>query len=112
MSGGLPDFTLLGGLLGDAAVAAHLTAAAELRAMLDFEAALARAQASRGDATQAVELLSRSIELAPEDSRLRVELGRQLIASGQDAEALKAYADLLDSLERIADSRARVGGES
>jgi lipopolysaccharide biosynthesis regulator YciM len=63
-------------------------------------AALARAQAARGDSVHAVEMLARAIELAPENSRLRVELGHQLLANGQDAEALKAYSDLLDSIER------------
>lgn len=62
--------------------------------------ALARAQASRGDSGAALETLARAIELAPEHSGLRAELGRQLIASGQDAEALKAYADLVDALDR------------
>jgi lipopolysaccharide biosynthesis regulator YciM len=62
--------------------------------------ALSRARAGRGDTSLAVEVLARAIELAPEHLGLRAELGRQLIASGQDAEALKAYADLLDALER------------
>jgi len=62
--------------------------------------ALARARAGRGDKTAAIEALARAIEIDPEDPNSRGELGRQLIASGQDAEALKAYADLLDALER------------
>jgi lipopolysaccharide biosynthesis regulator YciM len=62
--------------------------------------ALARARAGRGDTSQAIETLARAIETAPEHPGLRTELGRQLIASGQDAEALKAYADLLDMLDR------------
>lgn len=62
--------------------------------------ALARARASRGDTNGAVEELARTIEVAPDHSGLRAELGRQLIATGQDAEALKAYAALLDVLER------------
>jgi lipopolysaccharide biosynthesis regulator YciM len=62
--------------------------------------ALARARAGRGDTSQAIETLARAIETAPEHPGLRTELGRQLIASGQDAEALKAYAELLDMLDR------------
>jgi len=61
--------------------------------------ALARTRAGRGDRAQAIEVLARAIEIAPTEPGLRIELGRQLIASGQDAEALKAYADLLDALE-------------
>ena len=68
----------------------------------DHEAriALARARASRGEATPAIEDLARAIEISPESFALRAELGRQLIATGQDAEALKAYAELLDVVER------------
>lgn len=62
--------------------------------------ALARARAGRGDTRLAVEALARAIELAPTHAGLRAELGRQLMASGQEAEAQKAYADLLDALER------------
>ncbi len=61
--------------------------------------ALARAIASRGDSKAAIEELSRAIERAPAQTGLRVELGRQLLAEGQEAEALKAYASLLDALE-------------
>lgn len=69
---------------------------------LDAEAriALARSHASRGNRNLAIEELARAIELTPGHSGLRAELGRQLIATGQDAEALKAYAALLDMLER------------
>lgn len=66
--------------------------------------ALARMREGRGDTSLAVEVLSRAIEIAPEHPGLRIELGRLLIASGQDAEALKAYADLMDALERAATS--------
>ena len=62
--------------------------------------ALARARASRGEQTQAIEDLARAIEVAPENLSLRAELGRQLISTGQDAEALKAYGELLDVVER------------
>ncbi len=64
--------------------------------------ALARARASRGDSVIAIEELSRAIEVAPADLGLRGELGRQLIASGQESEALKAYAELLDVVDRLA----------
>jgi len=62
--------------------------------------ALARTFVSRGEAARAIEELSRAIEVAPDRADLRAELGRQLLAVGHDAEALKAYADLLDALER------------
>jgi len=39
---------LLGGLLGDEQIAAHFTPHAELKAMIAFEAALARAEAAEG----------------------------------------------------------------
>jgi lipopolysaccharide biosynthesis regulator YciM len=61
--------------------------------------ALARARASRGDTKSAIEELARAIEVAPAHAGLRAELGRQLIATSQDTEALKAYAALLDALE-------------
>lgn len=61
--------------------------------------ALARSLAHRGETKIAIEELARAIELAPEHAGLRVELGRQLLAAGQEAEALKAYASLLDALE-------------
>lgn len=64
--------------------------------------ALARARGARGDSQRAVEDLRRAIEIAPEQIELSAELGRQLLASGQDAEALKAYADLLGALEERA----------
>ena len=61
--------------------------------------ALARAIASRGEAKVAIEELARAIERAPAQTGLRVELGRQLLAEGQEGEALKAYASLLDALD-------------
>jgi lipopolysaccharide biosynthesis regulator YciM len=64
--------------------------------------ALARARASRGESTLAIEDLARAIELAPDDLGLRGALGRQLMATGQEAEALKAYSELLDLVERAA----------
>jgi lipopolysaccharide biosynthesis regulator YciM len=67
----------------------------------DARLALVRAIVSRGDSKTAVEELSRAIEVAPDHLGLRAALGRELLASGQDAEALKAYADLVDTLERL-----------
>jgi len=69
--GGLPDFTLLGDLLGDAEIAGHLTAPAELRAMLDFEAALARVEAAAGvipaDAGPAITEALAGMEIDPRE---------------------------------------------
>lgn len=62
--------------------------------------ALARALGSRGEGRAAIEELARAIEITPDDLSLRAELGRQLLASNQDAEALKAYADLVESIDR------------
>lgn len=62
--------------------------------------ALARARAARGETGLAIDALLRAVELFPTHAGLRVELGRQLLASGQDAEAQKAFAELLDALER------------
>lgn len=63
--------------------------------------ALARSLGSRGDAAAAVEELERAITASPEDYALRAELGRQLLTSGRDGEALKAYQDLLGTIERL-----------
>lgn len=63
--------------------------------------ALARALGSRGDAPEAIEELARAIEIRPEDLSLRAELGRQLLASNQDGEARKAYAQLIEQIERM-----------
>jgi lipopolysaccharide biosynthesis regulator YciM len=62
--------------------------------------ALSRTLVSRGEASIAIEELSRAIEVAPDHAGLRVELGRLLLADGHEAEALKAYAGLLEALER------------
>lgn len=71
--------------------------------------ALARAIASRGEAGSAVEELARAIEVAPDDLGLRAEIGRQLLDAGLEAEALKAYADLV---ERLARSEEDATGEA
>lgn len=62
--------------------------------------ALARALASRGDTAPAIEELARAIEVQPGELALRAELGRLLLATNQESEALKAYADLIEQLER------------
>ncbi len=70
--------------------------------------ALARTLASRGESTGAIEELARAVEVVAEPLPLRAELGRQLLGAGQDAEALKAYAELLDEIERGADGEETV----
>ena len=67
--------------------------------------ALARARRSRGDSASAIEDLARAVEVAPEALSLRSELGRQLIASGQDSEALKAYGELLEVIDHLPSSK-------
>ena len=61
--------------------------------------ALARALASRGEAKAAIGELRVGVEVAPEDLQIRVELGRRLLASDQEGEALKAYSSLLEQIE-------------
>ena len=62
--------------------------------------ALARALAGRGEGHAAIEEIARAIEIDPDDMSLRAELGRQLLATNQDSEALKAYSDLIEAIER------------
>ena len=45
----------------------------------------------------------RAVEVAPTDTGLRIELGRQLLEGGSESEALKAYASLLDALDYALD---------
>jgi lipopolysaccharide biosynthesis regulator YciM len=66
----------------------------------DVRIALSRWYVSRGEIKDAIEELSRAIEVAPNSVALRVALGRQLLDGGQESEALKAYGNLLDALER------------
>ena len=73
--------------------------------------ALSRAHASRGDSKAAVEDLVRVLETTPELLELHAELGRLLIGVGQDAESLKAYANLLDVLERGTQASAESGSD-
>ena len=61
--------------------------------------ALARVLSGRGETSQAIEELSRAVEVAPTDTGLRIELGRQLLEGASETEALKAYASLLDALD-------------
>ena len=62
--------------------------------------ALARALGSRGESIAAIEELARSIEVSPKELSLHAELGRQLLSANQDSEALNAYAELVDQIER------------
>ena len=59
-------------------------------------------------------MLARAIESIPSAVALRVELGRQLLEAGQEREALKAYAALLDALDRdeIESSPSAMGGDA
>jgi hypothetical protein len=38
--------------------------------------------------------------VTPENLALRAELGRQLIATGNESESIKAYADLVEQIDR------------
>jgi lipopolysaccharide biosynthesis regulator YciM len=62
--------------------------------------ALARALASRGEGHAAIEELARAIDITPDVLPLRAELGRQLLAANLESEALKAYSDLVEAIER------------
>lgn len=65
-----PDNPILGGLFGDEEIADHLTGAAEIAAMIRFEAALARAEAAGGvipaDAGDAIAHALECIEITPD----------------------------------------------
>ncbi len=73
--------------------------------------ALSRWYVSRGDIKDAIEELSRAIEVAPDSVALRVALGRQLLDGEQESEALKAYGNLLEALERDEMSLASAAAE-
>ena len=77
----------------------------------DVRIALSRWYVSRGEIKDAIEELSRAIEVAPDSVALRVALGRQLLDGGQESEALKAYGNLLDALERDELSLASAAAE-
>ena len=62
--------------------------------------ALADALASRGDGDGAVAEIRKLLERDPGDLAAHGALGRALLASGQHADALKGYAELLGILER------------
>ncbi|MEM9174894.1 MAG: tetratricopeptide repeat protein [Myxococcota bacterium] len=76
------------------------------------QVALARTLASRGETREAIESLSRAVEIAPEAPALRVELGRLLLEEGHDGEALKAYGALLDAVERDGLRGSGLAGEA
>jgi lipopolysaccharide biosynthesis regulator YciM len=63
--------------------------------------ALARALAGRGEGHAAIEEIARAIEVEPGAMALRAELGRQLLAANQESEALKAYAELVETIDRM-----------
>ena len=62
--------------------------------------ALARSLRSRGQTREAIEELSRAVERTPNGVALHVELGRQVLEAEEVGEIQKAYAGLLDALER------------
>ena len=62
--------------------------------------ALARALAARGATDEALEQLRVVLERDPDDLDARRTLGRILLSESRDAEAAKAYAELLDVLDR------------
>ncbi len=72
--------------------------------------ALARAIAARGDVEEALAELQRLLEREPESLEARGVLGRLLLSERRDAEAAKAYAELLDVLERRGFLRAERHG--
>jgi lipopolysaccharide biosynthesis regulator YciM len=62
--------------------------------------ALARALAARGEVDEAAAQARRVLERDPEHVEAMATLGRALLAEPREAEALKAFAELLDALER------------
>jgi lipopolysaccharide biosynthesis regulator YciM len=62
--------------------------------------ALARALAARGEVEEAAAQARRVLERDPEHVEAMATLGRALLAEPREAEALKAFAELLDALER------------
>lgn len=70
--------------------------------------ALSRLQKGRGEAREAIEELARAIDVTPNEHALHVEIGRQLLESDLEAEALKAYSSLIDVLANgLLDRRPR-----
>lgn len=68
---GFPDNPILSGLMGCEAIAAHLTGAAEIDAMVRFEVALARAEAAHGvipaEAGDAIQAALETVPVSPAD---------------------------------------------
>lgn len=72
----------------------------------DARVRLARLELDRGQPERARELLARGLERSPEAWRLHVEQGRLWLASGLEAEALKAYASLIEALDAALSRRS------
>jgi lipopolysaccharide biosynthesis regulator YciM len=68
----------------------------------DARLALARALAERGETEEGMNEVRRVLERDPDHLEARSALGRILLAADRVPEALKAYAELLDILERRA----------
>ena len=62
--------------------------------------ALARHQAARGNAEEAIAELRRILERNGEHGEARATLGRLLLSEHRDGEAIEQYGELLDRLER------------
>jgi lipopolysaccharide biosynthesis regulator YciM len=68
--------------------------------------ALARALVEAGETAPGLEVLEAGLVRWPADLGLRARMGRILLSTGQYDEALTAYADLLDQLEKRAEDDA------
>jgi tetratricopeptide (TPR) repeat protein len=64
---------------------------------------VANAYSTRGEASQATKVLRKIIELAPMDMTARTRLIDQLVARGQQDEAISEYIDLADIYYRLAE---------
>ena len=69
-------------------------------ALHEARVTLARALSSKGESREGTEELVRALELFPTATELHAELGRQLLAFGQESESLKAYAALVEVLAK------------
>lgn len=71
-----------------------------------YVAALARALVEAGESEAGLEVLEAGLVRWPDHMGLQAAMGRILIANGRDAEALAAYAGLLDRLEKVVEDDA------